>query len=125
MSTDQTLVVVAISAYIVATLAFLTHLLSRDETSKRIGIPFAIAGCGVQFFELAYRFATSHIWPLTNLYGSLSLFAAMSVAIFIGFAWRYDLWFIGGFVAGLASGFLAYALTWNEGYLPAVPALQS
>jgi cytochrome c-type biogenesis protein CcsB len=49
----------------------------------------------------------------------------MSVAIFIGFALRYDLWFIGGFVQAAAATFLAYALTWNEGYLPAVPALQS
>jgi cytochrome c-type biogenesis protein CcsB len=62
---------------------------------------------------------------LTNLYGSLSLFAAMSVAIFIAFAIRYNVWFLGGFVQMLSAGFLAYALTWNEGYLPAVPALQS
>jgi cytochrome c-type biogenesis protein CcsB len=49
----------------------------------------------------------------------------MSVVIFIGFALRYDLWLIGGLVQALAAGFLAYALTWDEGYLPAVPALQS
>jgi cytochrome c-type biogenesis protein CcsB len=108
-----------------ATLALFTYFLSRERLPKLIGIPFAFVGCGVQFFELAYRYATSHIWPLTNLYGSLSLFAAMSVAIFIGFAIKYDLWFIGGFVLALSASFLAYALTWNEGYLPAVPALQS
>ncbi len=125
MNTDQLLIVVAISSYIVSTLAFLTYLLTRDRLAKTIGIPFAFIGCGVQFFELAYRYQTSHIWPLTNLYGSLSLFAAMSVAIFLGFAYKYDVWFLGGFVEGIAAGFLAYALTWNEGYLPAVPALQS
>jgi cytochrome c-type biogenesis protein CcsB len=125
MNPDQLLIVIAISAYIMGTLALFTFLLSRDRLPKLIGIPFAFIGCGVQFFELAYRYQTSHIWPLTNLYGSLSLFAAMSVAIFIGFALRYDLWFIGGFVLALSAGFLAYGLTWNEGYLPAVPALQS
>jgi cytochrome c-type biogenesis protein CcsB len=125
MTTDQVLIVIAISAYIMSTLAFFTYFLSRERLPKLIGIPFAFLGCGVQFFELAYRFQTSHIWPLTNLYGSLSLFAAMSVAIFIGFALRYDLWFIGGFVLASSASFLAYALTWNEGYLPAVPALQS
>ena len=125
MNTDQLLIVVAISSYIMATLALFTYFLSRERLPKLIGIPFAFVGCGVQFFELAYRYATSHIWPLTNLYGSLSLFAAMSVAIFIGFAIKYDLWFIGGFVLALSASFLAYALTWNEGYLPAVPALQS
>jgi len=125
VNTDQLLIVVAISSYIMATLALFTYFLSRERLPKLIGIPFAFVGCGVQFFELAYRYATSHIWPLTNLYGSLSLFAAMSVAIFIGFAIKYDLWFIGGFVLALSASFLAYALTWNEGYLPAVPALQS
>jgi cytochrome c-type biogenesis protein CcsB len=125
MSTDQLLIVIAISAYIMSTLALFTYFLSRERLPKLIGIPFAAAGCGVQFFELGYRYQTSHIWPLTNLYGSLSLFSAMSVAIFIGFAIKYDLWFIGGFVLALSASFLAYALTWNEGYLPAVPALQS
>jgi cytochrome c-type biogenesis protein CcsB len=125
VNTDQLLIVIAISAYILGALALFTHFLSRERLPKLIGIPFACAGCAVQFFELAYRYATSHIWPLTNLYGSLSLFAAMSVAIFIGFAIKYDIWFIGGFVQALSASFLAYALTWNEGYLPAVPALQS
>ncbi len=125
MNTDQLLIVIAISAYIVSALTLLTYFLSRQRLAKMLGMPFAFLGCGVQFAELAYRYATSHIWPLTNLYGSLSLFAAMSVAIFIGFALKYDLWFIGGFVLTSAATFLAYALTWNEGYLPAVPALQS
>ncbi len=125
MNTDQVLIVIAISAYIMSTLALFTYFLSRERLPKLIGIPFAFIGCAVQFVELFYRYQTSHIWPLTNLYGSLSLFAAMSVAIFIGFAIKYDLWFIGGFVEALSASFLAYALTWNEGYLPAVPALQS
>jgi cytochrome c-type biogenesis protein CcsB len=125
MNTDQLLIVIAISAYIMSTLALFTYFLSRDRLPKLIGIPFAFIGCGMQFVELVYRYQTSHIWPLTNLYGSLSLFAAMSVLIFIVFAIKYDLWFMGGFVEALSASFLAYALTWNEGYLPAVPALQS
>lgn len=125
MNTDQLLIVISISAYIMSTLALFTYFLSRENLAKQIGMPFAFIGCAIQFVELVYRYQSSHIWPLTNLYGSLSLFAAMSVAIFIGFAIKYDIWFIGGFVQMFAAGFLAYALTWNEGYLPAVPALQS
>ena len=125
MNTDQILIVIAISAYIASALALFTYFLSRENVAKLVGIPFAFLGCITQFVELGYRYESSKIWPLTNLYGSLSLFAAMSVAIFIGFALRYDLWFIGGFVQALAAIFLAYGLTWNEGSLPAVPALQS
>jgi len=125
MNTDQHLILAAISAYIVSSLALFVYMLSRQKWAKTLGMPFAFVGCAIQFFELVYRCQTSHIWPLTNLYGSLSLFSAMSVVIFIGFALRYDVWFIGGLVQMIAAGFLAYALTWDEGYLPAVPALQS
>jgi cytochrome c-type biogenesis protein CcsB len=122
---DQSLIVIAISSYIMGTLALSTYFLSRAPLAKQIGVPFAFLGCGVQLVELAVRYQTTHIWPLTNLYGSLSLFAALSVLIFLVFSLKYDLWFIGGFVQAIAAIFLAYALTWNEGYLPAVPALQS
>jgi len=125
MTFDQEIIVVAISAYIVGALALLNYMLTRSEIAKRLGIPFAVLGCAAQFYELVYRGTTTHIWPLTNLYGSLTLFAAMSVVIFMGFALRYDLWFMGGFVLALAAGFGAYSLTWDVGYLPAVPALQS
>jgi cytochrome c-type biogenesis protein CcsB len=122
---DQVLILVSLSSYIIATLALLMYFLSRERVAKSVGIPFAVLGCATQFVELGVRWQTSHIWPLTNLYGSLSLFSAMSVAIFLGFAWKYDVWFLGGFVTALAGGFLGYGLTWDEGYLPPVPALQS
>ena len=85
----------------------------------------AILGCVAQFAQLIARFELTHVWPLLNLYGSLSLFAAMSVAIFIVFAFRYRLWFAGGFVLALAAIFLAYGVTWYEGTMPPVPSLQS
>ena len=103
MTTDQILILIALSAYIMATLALLTYFLSREPFARMVGIPFAFLGCITQFVELLLRWQTTHIWPLTNLYGSLSLFSAMSVAFFIGFALRYDLWFLGGFVTALAS----------------------
>ena len=71
------------------------------------------------------RWELTGIWPLLNLYGSLSLFAAMSVAIFIVIAWRYNAWYAGGFVLAIAAIALAYGVTWNEGTMPAVPSLQS
>jgi len=125
MPLDEVLMIIALGAYVISALSLLLYFFSREEWLRHLGIPLAIAGCVAQIIQLVARFEITHIWPLLNLYGSLSLFAAVSVAIFIYFAFRYNLWFAGGFVVGLAALFLAYGVTWNEGTMPAVPSLQS
>lgn len=125
MPLDEVLMVTALGSYVLAALALLAYFFTRQDWLRLFGIPLTIIGCAAQFVQLIVRFETTGIWPLLNLYGSLSLFAAMAVAIFIGFAIRYRLWFAGGFVLALAAIFLAYGVTWNEGTMPAVPSLQS
>jgi cytochrome c-type biogenesis protein CcsB len=125
MQIDQFLLAVAIAAYVTGALVMLAYFLSRSETMLKLGIPLAVAGCAAQFAELGARWWISGIWPLTNLYGSLSLFSAMGVLIFLVFAFRLRLWFVGGFVLLIAAIALGYATTWNEGFMPPVPALQS
>ena len=125
MPLDEVLMIIALGAYVVSALALLVYFFSRDEWLRHLGIPLAIAGVVAQVAQLVARYEITHIWPLLNLYGSLSLFAAVAVAIFIVFAFRYNLWFAGGFVIGLAALFLAYGVNWNEGTMPAVPSLQS
>jgi len=122
---DESLIAVALAAYTLGALALLVYFFSRADWLRDVGIPLAMLGCLAQFAQLIVRYESTHVWPLLNLYGSLSLFAAMSVAIYIGFAFRYRLWFAGGFVLALAAIFLAYGVTWNEGTLPPVPSLQS
>ncbi|MGB6521020.1 MAG: cytochrome c biogenesis protein CcsA, partial [Candidatus Cybelea sp.] len=122
---DEILIGVALGAYTLGALALIIYFFSQEQWFARAGIPLAILGCLAQFAQLAVRFETTGVWPLLNLYGSLSLFSAMSVAIFIGFAFRYRLWFAGGFVLALAAIFLAYGVTWYEGTMPPVPSLQS
>jgi ABC-type transport system involved in cytochrome c biogenesis permease subunit len=122
---DEILIGVALGAYTLGALALVIYFFSQDESFRKAGVPLAILGCVAQFVQLAVRFETTHVWPLLNLYGSLSLFSAMSVAIYIGFAFRYRLWFAGGFVLALAAIFLAYGVTWYEGTMPPVPSLQS
>ena len=122
---DQAFLVVAIASYVTGTLVLLAYFLTRSSLMRSIGIPLAILGIVAQFAELGTRWNMTQIWPLTNLYGSLSLFSALSVLIFVIFAFRYNLWFLGAGVIGIAAIALGYATTWNEGYMPAVPALQS
>jgi cytochrome c-type biogenesis protein CcsB len=125
MPLDEILIAVALACYTLGALALLIYFFSRADWLRDVGIPLAILGCTAQFAQLIARFEITHVWPLLNLYGSLSLFAAMSVAIYIGFAFRYKLWFAGGFVLALAAIFLAYGVTWYEGTMPPVPSLQS
>ena len=125
MTLDQLLLFSALTAYIVGSLVFLMYFLNGSRLLRDAGIGLAALGCVSLFGELAARWATSGIWPLTNLYGSLSLFAALGVTIFLAFGFRYRIWFVGGFVLLIASVTLGYATTWNEGYMPPVPALQS
>ena len=122
---DQALLVIGIAAYVTGALVLLAHFLFRTPVLRAIGIPLAIVGAASQFAELGTRWWMTGVWPLTNLYGSLSLFSACAVTIFLIFAFKYDLAFIGGPVLALAAIALGYATTWNEGYMPAVPALQS
>lgn len=125
MPLDAVLMVIAIGGYVIGALALLGYFFTREEWLQHLGIPLAIAGAVAQCAQLVARWETTHIWPLLNLYGSLSLFSLVSVCIFTYFAFRYKLWFAGGFVVGLAALFLAYATTWYEGAMPAVPSLQS
>jgi cytochrome c-type biogenesis protein CcsB len=122
---DQTLLEIGIAAYITSALLLFGYFLMRWPILRTLGMPLALIGSAAQFAELGARWWMTGVWPLTNLYGSLSLFSACSVAIFLIFAYRYDLAFIGGFVVTLAAIAFTYALTWNEGTMPAVPALQS
>jgi cytochrome c-type biogenesis protein CcsB len=122
---DQALLVVGIAAYVTSAFALFGYFLLRNPLLRNVGLPLAIVGCLSQFAELGARWWMTGVWPLTNLYGSLSLFSACAVTIFLIFAYRYDLAFAGGPVLALAAIALGYATTWNEGYMPAVPALQS
>ena len=103
LQADELLMIVSIACYTLGALALLVYFFSRETWLRNLGAPLAVVGCVAQFAQLILRYELTGIWPLLNLYGSLSLFAAMSVAIFIGFAVRYKLWFAGGFVLALAA----------------------
>ena len=122
---DHNLVVVTLATYVVGTLVLIAYFLLRTPLLQRTGMILACLACALQFVELGTRWNMTGVWPLTNLYGSLSLFSGLGVLIYIIFASKYDLWLIGGGVLGISAIAFGYATTWNEGYMPAVPALQS
>src|ERR1700723_3384240 len=122
---DHNLVVFTLAPYVVGTLVLIAYFLLRTPLLQRIGMILACLACALQFAQLGTRWNMTGVWPLTNLYGSLSLFSGLGVLIFIIFAQKYDLWLIGGGVLGISAIAFGYATTWNEGYMPAVPALQS
>jgi cytochrome c-type biogenesis protein CcsB len=122
---DHDLVVFTLATYVVGTLVLMAYFLLRTPLLQRLGAILACLACFAQFAELGTRWNMTGVWPLTNLYGSLSLFSGLGVLIYIIFARKYDLWLIGAGVLGISAIAFGYATTWNEGYMPAVPALQS
>jgi cytochrome c-type biogenesis protein CcsB len=122
---DQVLLKIGLASYITGALVLFGYFLMRKPVLRAIGMPLAILGCAAQFAELGARWWMTGVWPLTNLYGSLSLFSACAVAIFLVFAYKYDFSLLGGPVLAVAAIAFSYATTWNEGTMPAVPALQS
>ncbi|HVA38345.1 MAG TPA: c-type cytochrome biogenesis protein CcsB [Candidatus Dormibacteraeota bacterium] len=125
----QTLVTIfyalAVVLYAAGALTLFAYFLWRKSWQVAIGVPLAIAGLVAQVGAIVSEaFATG--WsPTSNLYDSLSLFVAFTVLLFLIFARQYRLWALGGFVLLISDFFLAYAGTWNEGYRPLVPSLQS
>src|ERR1700728_4193968 len=89
---DHDLVVLGLATYVVGTLVLIAYFLLGTPWLKRTGITLAILACALQFIELGTRWNMTGVWPLTNLYGSLSLFSGMGVLIYLIFAKRYDLW---------------------------------
>ena len=80
---DHNLVVFTLATYVVGTLVLIGYFLLRTPLLQRIGMILACLACAMQFVELGARWNMTGVWPLTNLYGSLSLFSAMGVLIFI------------------------------------------
>lgn len=115
----------AVTCYAVAGLMLFAYFLWRRPWQLSLGVPFTIAGQAAQTGAIASEYFATGLSPTTNLYDSLSLFVAFTVLLFAIFARRYRLWYMGGFVVMIGDLFLAYAGTWNEGYRPLVPALQS
>jgi len=113
---DQALLVTGIASYVTGALVLFAFFLFRTPILRTIGMPLAIVGCISQFGELGARWWMTGVWPLTNLYGSLSLFSAFAVLIFVAFAYKYELALIGGPVLALAgisraiSALLAYPI---------------
>jgi len=115
----------AVACYAVGALALFAYFLWRAPWQSMLGIPFAIAGLVAQAGAIASEALATGWSPTSNLYDSLSLFVAFTVLLFLIFARQYRLWYLGGFVLLIGDFFLGYAGTWNEGYRPLVPSLQS
>jgi ABC-type transport system involved in cytochrome c biogenesis permease subunit len=88
---DHDLVVFTLATYVVGTLVLIAYFLLRTPQLQRVGAVLACLACFAQFAELGTRWNMTGVWPLTNLYGSLSLFSGLGVLIYIIFAKKYDL----------------------------------
>lgn len=115
----------ALASYALAALSLFAYFLWRARWQLVLGVPLTIAGLVAQAAALTSEGLATGWSPTANLYDSLSFFVGFTVLLFVIFARLYRLWYLGGFVLMIGDFFLGYAGTWNEGYRPLVPSLQS
>ncbi|HEY7994205.1 MAG: c-type cytochrome biogenesis protein CcsB [Candidatus Eremiobacterales bacterium] len=116
---------VAIVLYVLAAAVFLAYWFFRNRPTAAGGAILATAGLGCQMASLGIRWVYSGHVPWNDLYGSLSVVALLSVALFLIFGLRYKIWFAGPIVLSVTDALLAYGQGWNKGLEPLVPSLQN
>jgi len=116
---------VAIVLYVLAAAVFIAYWFFRNRPTAAGGAILAAAGLGCQMPSLGIRWAYSGHVPWNDLYGSLSVVALLSVALFLIFGVRFKIWFAGPIVLSVTDALLAYGQGWNKGLEPLVPSLQN
>lgn len=116
---------VAIVLYVLAAAVFVAYWFFRNRPTAAGGAILAAAGLGCQIASLGIRWIYSGHVPWNDLYGSLSVVALLSVALFLIFGWRFNIWFAGPIVLSVTDALLAYGQGWNKGLEPLVPSLQN
>jgi len=116
---------VAIVLYVLAAAVFIAYWFFRNRPTAAGGAILAAAGLGCQIASLGIRWVYSGHVPWNDLYGSLSVVALLSVALFLIFGVRFKIWFAGPIVLSVTDALLAYGQGWNKGLEPLVPSLQN
>jgi cytochrome c-type biogenesis protein CcsB len=116
---------VAIVLYVLAAAIFIAYWFFRNRPVVWAGIAFASAGLGCQAASLGVRWVYSGHVPWNDLYGSLSVVVFFTIALFLIFGARFNIWFAGPIVLAVADGLLAYGQGWNKGLEPLVPSLKN
>lgn len=116
---------VAIVLYVFAAAIFIGYWFFQNRAVVWGGAAFAVGGLVCQAASLGLRWSYSGHVPWNDLYGSLSVVSLFSIALFLFFAARYNVWFAGPIVLAVTDALLAYGQGWNKGLEPLVPSLKN
>lgn len=127
LNAEQSLITyyVAIGCYLVGTISYIDHLLSKRKVSYIIGFSSIAAGLLFHTVFFAYRWSASGHAPFVGLFESLSFFAWSICLSYLIIEFIYKEKSIGGLVMPvmLIMGFLA--LLPPKGITPKIPVLNT
>ncbi|MFH1009084.1 MAG: c-type cytochrome biogenesis protein CcsB [Candidatus Latescibacterota bacterium] len=116
---------VSFAAYLVASLCYVAHLLSKKKSLGIASTGLLILGVLFHAAALIGRWRLAGHFPATSLYESSILFSWSMVVVYLVVEARYKVRLLGPFVSVLALLSLGYASLLNSTIEPLVPALQS
>jgi cytochrome c-type biogenesis protein CcsB len=121
---------IAMILYLVATVFYVTYVVSRNRSVGVAATLWALAGWLVNTAAIGVRWMESHkagfgYVPLSNMYESMVFFAWSILLIYLVFEYLYGYKAIGVFASILGFVSIAVASMGNSDIQPLVPALQS
>ena len=102
MTVDVLLFKATLLVYFVATICYLTGVITRREPLGRVAKWILTGGFGVHCVTLVARWVAIGLTPATSLYEALSFFAWALVGTYLLFDLRYRIAALGAFVCPLA-----------------------
>jgi cytochrome c-type biogenesis protein CcsB len=102
MTLDVLLFKATLLVYFVATICYLSGVITRREPLGQVAKWILVGGFGVHCVTLAARWLAIGLTPATSLYEALSFFAWALVGIYLLFDLRYRIAALGAFVCPLA-----------------------
>ncbi len=113
------------AAYFVATLIYIAYLFSHRAGLVRAGRYLLYGGFGAHTVTIIGRWIEAGRTPATSLHESLTLYAWLTVALYIVLLYRYRITVLGAFVAPFAFLLLVTASLLPKEIVPLAPALES
>lgn len=116
---------VAFAVYLLATICYVVHMFSKNNTAGKAGTALLILGLLVHTGSLVVRTASAHRVPFLNLYEYMLSLTWGAVLVYMGLEFLTKTRIYGSFVVPLIAAFSFMTMRLPSEVNPTMPALES